>query len=126
MDRANLRSCIVAKVDHHLVNKTPTPSLWRVVALDDLMSSVVIMLRRVAACRLIATTDVAACTADAKMEPGRASREAFFAAARFRTYFQNFIRVAACTHAHVESPRLLGASFGTPDLLVARSSVCTI
>ena len=81
-DRTALRGGVVPEVEHYLVDEAPSPTFRRVVTLDDGVLRRVEMLGRVAARRLVATTDVTAGTAEPKVEPCFTALQAFLAPQR--------------------------------------------
>src|SRR5438128_3090194 len=78
-NRTALRGGVVSKVDHHLVDKAPSPTFRRVVTLDDGVLRCVEMLGRVAVRRLVATTNVTAGSAEPKVKPCFTALQAFLA-----------------------------------------------
>src|SRR5258708_7791219 len=76
-DRTVVGRRTVAKVEHHLVDKTPSPAFGRVIAFDDRMARLVEMLCGMAVRRVVAAADMAAGPAEAQMQPGRADLQTF-------------------------------------------------
>ena len=71
---------VAAEVDHDLVYVAPSPMLGRIVSLDDRMVRPNEMCVRMAMRRLVATSDMPATPAQAKMDPSRTDLEALLAA----------------------------------------------
>src|SRR5579871_1316776 len=97
-----VRRDVAAEVDHYLVDVAPTPALGLEVGFHHGMPGGVEVRRRVAADGLVATADVAADAADAKVNPRLADFQALLAAVRGRR--------DAREHAEV------GAAHGRPDV----------
>src|SRR5260221_13068718 len=85
-DRTVVGRRTVAKVKHHLVDKTPSPAFGRVIAFDDRMARLVEMLCGMAVRRVVATADMAAGPAEAQMQPRRTDLQTFLATESARPY----------------------------------------
>src|SRR5262249_52796166 len=94
-DAPRLRRRIVAEVEHDLVDITPSPSLRRVIALDDRMARRAEMFRCMLPNRLVATADMAACPAHPEVEPRLADLQALLAARGAWRNFVNGFQMAA-------------------------------
>src|ERR1700730_3891434 len=79
-DGAVMRRHVVRKIQHHLVDITPTPSFRRIITLDDRMLCRMKMFGRVMIGRIVAASDMAAGAAYAQVHPDIAGFQAFFAA----------------------------------------------
>ena len=75
-----MRRRTIAEVEHYLVDITPPPAFGRIIAFDDRMTGLAIVLRCVPVRRIVATTDMAAGPAQAQMQPGRADFQTLLAA----------------------------------------------
>lgn len=84
---------LARQVDLNIVNITPAPALWRVVALDDRMTGRFKVSTGVTIGRLIAATDVPAIAAEPQMHPTRSDPQAFFATKRARGDDLDLMRV---------------------------------
>ena len=78
-NRAVVRCLAAGKVERHLIDVAPSPTLGRIVALDDRVPGRMKMLGRVAIRRVVATSDMSAGAADSQMNPNIARLEAFLA-----------------------------------------------
>jgi hypothetical protein len=70
---------LIGKFKENFVDVTPASAFRRIVTLDDGMTAVAKVAGGVPVRRVIATADMAAALADAKMHPGRAYPETVFA-----------------------------------------------
>jgi len=70
-NRSVLGRSSIGQIEHDLVYVTPSPPLWRIVALDDRMAGSVEMLSCVSVRRTVTATDVSTCSADAQVNPHR-------------------------------------------------------
>src|SRR5580698_2679343 len=78
--------CLAAgKIEHHFIDVAPSPTLRRIVALDDGMPGRMKVFRRVAVRRVVATSDMSARAADPEMNPNVGRLQTFFAAERARS-----------------------------------------
>src|ERR1700730_417405 len=100
----------VTEIEDHIVNVTPAPPLGRVVAFDHGMPGRVEVLRRVPIRRVITASDMAACSAEAQMQPGRAGFQTLLATQRARRHIANgrLMRAFVC---HQGSPIVAGFPF---------------
>jgi hypothetical protein len=75
-----LRCRVLAQVEKHFVDVTPSPTLRRIVALNHRMLGGVKMLGRVTVRGIVAATDMAACSTEAQVHPLSAQLQALLAA----------------------------------------------
>ena len=75
-----MRCRVLAQVEKHFVDVTPSPTLRRIVALDHRMLGGVEMLGCVTVRGIVAATNMAACSAEAEMHPLGAQLQALLAA----------------------------------------------
>jgi hypothetical protein len=78
--RSALRRRPISEIEEYFIHKTPTPTLWWVVAFDDGMPSGMKMLGGVPPWRLVATPHVSAGSADPQVNPMLVNLEALLAA----------------------------------------------
>src|SRR5215213_7336947 len=97
-NRPDLWCRVVAEVDHDLVDIAPAPAFGRIVALYDGVLGRMKMFGGVLAVRLIATPDMTAGPADAKVKPLASGFEALLAAPRLRLHFLDRAGVLALVH----------------------------
>src|SRR5262249_52274307 len=86
---AFLRGDVGPQVEEDFVDIAPAPALRRVIALDDGMLGVMEVLGGVFVLRLAAAADMAAGTADTKVQPHVARLQTFLAAQRAGRHFAN-------------------------------------
>jgi len=64
-----VRRGAVAEVEHNLVDIAPSPALWWVIAFDDRMAGLAVVLCGVTVRRVVAAADMAAGPTQAQMQP---------------------------------------------------------
>src|SRR5262249_45961686 len=79
-DRAALGRGVGAQIEHHVIDVAVAPAFRRIIALDDRVLGVVVVLGSVPVRRGVAAADMAAGAAEAQMHPGRADFQTFLAA----------------------------------------------
>jgi hypothetical protein len=90
-----LGRCVIAQVDHNLVDEAPTPALRRIITFDHGVLRGVEMLGCVAMRGIIAAPDMAADPAETQMHPFGTHLQAFRATASTRHDDRDLIEVGA-------------------------------